>query len=176
MTKWQKISSFVVALLMILFGFLIMVVGEPAYLIVILIIALIDLVYSVRMLVYYFRMARYMVGGKEILFRGILFLDLSLFILSLSTIPSTYIMLYMVGMLAFTGVVDIMNAMDLRRMQGHWVLQILRGLVCVIGAILCLVKMNTPDMVVTIFCFMLFYNAVMRIINAVRPTEIIAIQ
>ena len=85
-------------------------------------------------------------------------------------------MLYMVGMLAFSGAVDIMNAMDLRRLQGHWILQSIRGGVCVIGAVLCLVMMNTPDMVVTIFCFMLFYNAVMRIINIIRPTEIIAIQ
>ena len=176
MTNWQKISSFLVAILMILFGLLILFMGEEAYFFVILALAFLLFLYSIRMLVYYSRMARYMVGGKEILYRGILFLDLSIFIVSLSRVPTTYVMLYMVGMLAFSGAVDIMNAMDLRRLQGHWILQSIRGGVCVIGAVLCLVMMNTPDMVVTIFCFMLFYNAVMRIINIIRPTEIIAIQ
>ncbi len=176
MTNWQKFSNVLAAFLMILFGLLILFIGEEAYLFVILAFAFLLFIYSIRMLVYYFQMARYMVGGKEILYRGILFLDLSLFIFTLSTIPSTYVMLYMVGMLAFSGAVDIMNAMDLRRLQGHWILQFIRGTVCVVGAVLCIVMMNTPKMVVTIFCFMLFYNAVMRIINAVRPTEIIAIQ
>ena len=176
MTNWQKFSNVLAAFLMILFGLLILFIGEEAYLFVILAFAFLLFIYSIRMLVYYFQMARYMVGGKEILYRGILFLDLSMFIITLSTIPSTYVMLYMVGMLAFSGAVDIMNAMDLRRLQGHWILQFIRGTVCVVGAVLCIVMMNTPKMVVTIFCFMLFYNAVMRIINAVRPTEIIAIQ
>ena len=176
MTNWQKFSNVLAAFLMILFGLLILFAGEEAYLFVILAFAFLLFIYSIRMLVYYFQMARYMVGGKEILYRGILFLDLSMFIITLSTIPSTYVMLYMVGMLAFSGAVDIMNAMDLRRLQGHWILQFIRGTVCVVGAVLCIVMMNTPKMVVNIFCFMLFYNAVMRIINAVRPTEIIAIQ
>ena len=176
MTKWQKFTSILTAVLMALFALLILVIGEDAYLAVILALAVVLVVYSVRMLIYYFKMARYMVGGKEILIRGILFLDLSLFIFSLSTVPTTYVMLYMVGMLAFSGAVDIMNAMDSKKMQGQWKLQIVRGAICVIGAIVCIVKMNTPDMVVTIFCFMLFYNAVMRIINALRPSEIIAIQ
>ena len=176
MTNWQKFSNVLAAFLMILFGLLILFAGEEAYLFVILVFAFLLFIYSIRMLVYYFQMARYMVGGKEILYRGILFLDLSIFIITLSTIPSTYVMLYMVGMLAFSGAVDIMNAMDLRRLQGHWILQFIRGTVCVVGAVLCIAMMNTPKMVVTIFCFMLFYNAVMRIINAVRPTEIIAIQ
>ena len=176
MTRWQKISNFLVAILMIMFALLILLIGEEAYMIVIRWLAVLLLIHSIRMLVYYFRMARYMVGGKEILYRGILFLDLSMFIFSLSRIPTTYVMLYMVGMLAFSGAVDIMNAMDLKKLQGHWMLQCIRGAVCVIGAVFCLVLKNTPNMVVTIFCFMLFYNAVMRIINAVRPTEIIAIQ
>ena len=176
MTKWQKFSNIAAAILMALFALLILLIGEDAYLIVILAFAIVLVVYSIRMLIYYFKMAKYMVGGKEILIRGILFLDLSLFIFSLSTVPTTYVLLYMVGMLAFSGAVDIMNAMDSRKMQGQWKIQIARGVICVIGAIVCIVKMNTPSMVVTIFCFMLFYNAVMRIINALRPSEIIAIQ
>ena len=176
MTNWQKFTNILTAIFMSLFGLLILTMGEQAYLLIIVVLAIALFVYSIRMLVYYFKMARFMVGGKEILIRGILFLDLFIFIGSLSTVPTTYVLLYMVGMLAFSGVVDIMNAMDLKKMQGQWKLQILRGAICVIGAIVCIVKMNTPSTVVAIFCFMLFYNAMMRIINAVRPSEIISIQ
>jgi hypothetical protein len=76
MTKWQKFTNILTAILMALFALLILLIGESAYLLVILALAIVLVVYSVRMLIYYFKMARYMVGGKEILIRGILFLDL----------------------------------------------------------------------------------------------------
>ena len=176
MTLWQRISRVLTALLIIAAAVLLLFLGEEGYMIVITILSFYLLIYTMRMLVFYFRMARYMVGGRQMLYRGILLFDLALFALSLSSVPTIYVMIYLIGMMIFSGVVDVMNAMSSKKLKGRWKLRMFRGVVSVFFGFLCLFTMNTPKMAVLIYSVSLIYNGIMRLISAFRPTAVIAIQ
>ena len=76
MTIWQKLKNVLSAVLMILIGIVMLLFGEKAYMVIISVFSLTLEIMGLRMLVFYFSMARYMVGGRNILFRGFCFLIL----------------------------------------------------------------------------------------------------
>ena len=79
MSKLQRLNSFVVGVLMILFCVLLVIDPKNNYILVVLALAIYMLFLAVKMLWYYFTTAKLMVGGKKILYQGIVELDLALF-------------------------------------------------------------------------------------------------
>ena len=115
MTKFQRLTSIVSGALLLILALLVLFVPEDAYLIILLFFAVTMLIDGIRNLVYYFTMARNMVGGLTIFYRGVLTLDLALFTLSLPGLPELYISLYIVGSYAFLGIVDILRALEAKK-------------------------------------------------------------
>ena len=135
--------------------------------------------YGLRTLVYYFSMARHMVGGKRILYQGLIVFDLGIFTLTMAYNHTVYVILYLLAIHAFAGVVDVMRAMEARRFDGPWRMDMATGVVNVaiaILAVICGFFLNSMQDIVYIYASGLIYSAVLKIVNALRKTSIIYIQ
>ena len=176
MTFGGKVKEILASFWLILISILLFALGESAYQILILFYSVMMGLYGLRLLVYYFAMARYMVGGKAMLYRGILFFDFSTFAATLVRLPHVYILLYLAGTLAFSGIVDVLRALEARKIQGAWKLKISQGLICILTAGISIVFWHSPEMVVYNFAIGLVYSAIVRVINAFRSAPVIVVQ
>lgn len=175
MTIRQKISQVLAGILMLCLSVLLIIWGEKAYPLILGIYCLVLEVAGLRMIWYYMRMARFMVGGLTILYRGILAFDFGLFAGSLAFVPSIYVLLYLCGTMAFSGIVDLLRAREAKGVQGHYKLKTFQGIVIIIIALLCIFFMRQQEMVVDIYAIGLVFSAIMRIVNAFRTAPIIVI-
>ena len=133
-------------------------------------------IYGIRSLVYYFTMARHMVGGKYSLYLGVIALDFGMFTLAMSDIPRLYIAIYLMFCHAFSGVIDIMRGLEARSYEGSWKLTTTHGLVSVFIAIACCVFIRSNMILVYIYAAGLMYSSCIRIITAFRRSAIVYIQ
>ena len=130
---------------------------------------------GIRSLWFYFAMARNMVGGRLILFRGIIALDLGMFAFSLQEIPTIYILLYLLIIHLFAGIVDIMRAREAKKMKGHWRLNLAFGIANILLALSCSLCFRDPMVLAYVYAAGLFYSACLRIAQAFRKTAIVYI-
>ena len=122
-------------------------------------------------------MAPRMVGGRRILYQGVLILNLGIFTLSLNLIPTVYVMLYLCGVYLFTGGIDIMNAVDAKKMGSpYYKRKLIMGIINVLIGILCVVCLRQQDILVFVFAGGFIYNAVMRILSTFRKSEMVYVQ
>jgi len=180
MTKIQRIRNVAAALLMLLCCFVLISDPENGFYFVALILMVSMLVYAVRCLLFYFTMARHMVGGRSMLYKGIIVLDLSIFTLSMVDDPQFFIVLYLLVIHAFAGVLDILRALEARRYQAPaWRRSLVSGVGNLVIADLALVNgiifHSTKDLVY-IYAACLFYSACVQLVTAFRKTAIVYIQ
>lgn len=175
MTVWQKLRKILLGIAMILIGAALFIFGEEAYMAIIGFFSLALEIMGIRMLWFYFRMARHMVGGQNILFRGILFFDFGVFTGSLVWVPRMYVLIYLAGTLAFSGAVNIIGANEARGIQSSWKLKAFEGTVKVLIAVCCLIFMRSGARVVDICAVGFIFSAVMNIANAFRRQQVITI-
>ena len=122
-------------------------------------------------------MARHMAGGKMILIQGVILVDFAYFTGSLSNVPKVYILLYLIGIHAFWGAVEILRAMEAKNsVGGPWKLKFFHGLVNITLAILCVILIRKPNTVLLIYSLGLIYSAIVRIISSFRRTSFILIE
>ena len=178
MTLIQRIMHIITGLIMAAVAILFIVYDDDdMYQVVIFILALGLAIKGIKDIIFYFTMARHMVGGKIILFQGVVTLDFALFTISLSNVPRLYIILYLITVHAFSGVVEILRAMEARRtVDGAWRLKLGHGLVNLALALACLIFVRRTDVVTMIYSLGLLYSGIMRIISGFRRTAFIVIQ
>ena len=179
MTKVQRIKRILAGLLMLACSVLIFTEPELGLYIVALILCVSMLVSGVKDLLFYFTMARHMVGGKAMLYRGIIILDLGIFTLSMVDDPSLYIMLYLLIIHAFSGVMDIMRALEVRRYGAPWRRSLINGVVNLTIAVLSVVVvlfLHSNDDLVFLYGVCLFYSGCVQLASAFRKTAIVYIQ
>lgn len=182
MSQWQRIKSFFIGIFLLLFAVVMLTIPEEEYDVITIIIALMMIVYGLRLLFYYGTMAKHMVGGKSILYEAIIILDLGLFTISLSsTVSNPYIILfYLLTIYAFTGVIDILRAFEAKNNGARsWRFKFFSGIVMVVFAILLVVlsiAFKQREILLDGFCISLAYAAIVRIVNAFRKTAIVYIQ
>ena len=180
MSSFQRIKSIVFGVLMVLFALIMFWMPEDWYDTVTVLMSLSLMLYGVKLLFFYFSMARHMVGGKIMLYQAIIILDLSLFTISMASMSSFTIIIYLLGIFGFTGVIDILRAFEAKsNCYKHWKLKFLTGCICVvfviIMAVLGLIFKNTAILVYG-YCISLFYSGVVRIVTAFRKTAMVYIQ
>ena len=161
---------------MILGGVALLLEPHDALLIVAMGLGLYLVVYGVRSLLYFATMARHMVGGLSILIVAVIAIDLGSLALAFSDQPRVSIVMYLVGYNVYTGIVTVARAIESRMFESSWLLTLGHGLVNIALAVLCIVFIGSDQIVIAIFCFGLFYNACVRLVSALRPTEIVYIQ
>lgn len=175
MTIRQRMKQIMVGVIMVLFALLMITFDEKAYPVIVGVYATALEFMGIRLIWYYFTMARHMVGGRSILCRGVLFVDFGVFTGSLALVPHIYVLLYLAGTLAFSAVVDLLRAKEAKGIDSPWKLKTLQGGVELLTAIVCLLFMNTPALVVDIYSLGLIFSAITRIVNAFRRMPAVTI-
>ena len=173
MTKIRRIVSIFRALLTIVLALLIMAMPDEGIKIVAVILSLSLTIAGIRKLIYYFSMARHMVGGRYSLYVGLLYLDLGSFTSIIIDSSRYYIILYLVGIHAFEAAVSIMRGRDAKK-NGYpgWKSRIFGGIVNLIIALLCVVLIRENEAIVFLYAAGLIYSAALRIRDAFRKTAI----
>ncbi len=177
MTKAGRIGNVLLGIIIILVGILLGRGGAAPYPFIILILGITMIAGAVRLFSYYVTMARFMVDGKVILYRAVIILDVGLFTVSLTNVPVVFLVMYLAGIHAFSGIIDILRASEAKKLQApSWKMNLSYGIVNLSMAILSLIFIKTVAVAVMIYAIGLIYSGVMRIIQAFRKTAVIYIQ
>ena len=171
MSRFQKIRSVIFALGMIAAAVLFMADPDWGYYGVLSIFGIWLLIYGINTLVYYFTMARHMVGGRVILYKGIIITDFGYLTASINDIPKVYILLYLLGIHAFNGLVEVLRALEQRRYGAGWKVKLTHGIVDILIAVSCVVFVKKAGTVAIIYGIGLIYSAIMRIVSAIRKPD-----
>ena len=174
MGKAKRVSYGILGLLLILCSVLMACLPQYGYQIVLLVLELTLLVYGIKQLLFYFFMARHMVGGIRIFYQSILILDAGFFALSLHDMPRQYVMMYLVGGMLISGFLDAARARDIRRQNSpHWKYTMFSGLVKIGIFFACLFHIDSELLITLIYSVGLLHSGVERIVTAFRQTAIV---
>ena len=177
MTKLQKLKNASFGIIMIITAIVMAIYPRDAYEYVIAFMAMGFLVSGVAKLGYYFTMARYMVGGRLILYSGVVLFDFALITGTLVDVPRIYVLIYLAVIHLFSGLVEILRSNEAHGNGGKsWRLKLAHGLVDVVIAIGCITFARKTNTAVYMYCFGIFYSGVIRIIQAFRKTTFVYIR
>ncbi len=177
MTRFQKISSFLQGIVMICMALLIPSFPEYSYDIILTIISIGFMFYGLKSLIYYFTMARYMVGGRSVLYKAVILIDFGYFTFTMTYVNSLYILIYLAILHAITGMIELLRAREsVNYGSKSWKLKFFHGLINVLMAVACVAFVHRTNVGVYIYCAGLIYSALIRIMTAFRKTTFIYIQ
>ena len=150
--------------------------NDDSYLTVMLLLTLGLAIQGLKDIIFYFTMARHMAGGKLILVQGVIILDFALLTGSLSDVPKIYILLYLIAIHAFSGMIEILRAMEARRsVSGPWKLKFSHGIINMILALSCFIFIRQTNTALIIYSIGLLYSGLMRIGSVFRKTTYVMI-
>ena len=116
MTTIQRIKKVLGGLIMAITALVLLVIkSEYGYIGIMIILSCWLTIYGLKDIIYYFTMARFMTGGRMLLYKGILFFDFGVVTASLSSFPKIYVILYLVGIYGFLGLVRILRALEAKK-------------------------------------------------------------
>ena len=115
MSNFQRVQNIVIGLSMLISAAVLILFPEGGCVYIMLFLAASLILRGISELIYYFTMARYMVGGKLILFIGAVFFDFGFFTLTLSDESNLFVLAYLLGFHAFAGLVNVLRALEARR-------------------------------------------------------------
>lgn len=135
---------------------------------------------GIQTMAYYFSMARFMVGGKTTLYRGMFYLDLGILTSTVNDYDGMYIILYIAALHIFYGVVNALKGREAKALGSpQWKTELMQGTVNIIMAVAVIVGglvFHSVRTVVFIYAAGLVYSACIRIGSAFRKTAIVYIQ
>ena len=173
----QRIENVLIGVLIIIGSVTLMAFPDDGLIIVVSILCLSLFIYGIKSLFYYFSMARHMVGGRIILYLGIIILDFGVFALMLTDIPRFYIVLYLLVIYAFSGVIDILRSLEAKKYNPSTSkLFLASGVINIAVAVLCIVFIRHGDIIAYFYSAGLIYYGIIRIITAFRKTAIVYIR
>lgn len=179
MTLMQRVEKIISALLMILGAVLVLYLGEDGFLLIALFLCVSLVFYGLRSLLFYATMARHMVDGRISLYKGLILLDLGIFSLTVLNDPHVFIILYILGINAFSGIVDILRALEARKLQSpSWRMNLAAGIVSIFFALAAGVSglvLKNLEVTTIIYVIGVFWSAAAKLISAFRRTAIVYI-
>ena len=175
MSTSKKIRSVISGIFMLVFCFIMIKFPEEGSIIVIPILGLSLLLYGLKMLIYYFTMAIHMVDGKMVLYESLIIIDLGAFTAFMATVPPIYGIIYLVGFVVVTGVLDMLEAREAKKMGGHWRISFYFAALEILAVIPMLIFIDSHKSLVYIYCFVLLHSALGKIISAFRKTDVVYI-
>ena len=177
MSKFQRVKSILLAVLMILIALILFLVPNYGFYIVVLILCIGLFAMGIKEIIYYFSMAIHMVGGKRSLYKGVIILEVALFAFSVYDVPGFVVILYLIGIHAFSGVVDLLRANESRKNGSkNYKMKLIHGIIDIVIALICAVFIKNANVAAYIYGGGLVYSAIMRIVMACRKTAIVYIQ
>lgn len=175
MSKAQRIREVLIGLIGIACAIAMVTRPEFGYTLVMIFMSLSLTVSGLERIVYYLTMARHMVGGKSVLYTGVLLFDMGVFAGSLTKTPQSLIMMYLLGCHLLSGVVSIMRAREQRSLEAPWKLTLAEGVANVLVAVSCVIFLRSTATVVYIYGAGIIYSACLRIATAFQRTSIVYI-
>ena len=133
---------------------------------------------GIKTLIYYFVMARNMVGGKSIFYKALIMVDMGVFTFTAINIPRIYLICHLLISHGFSGIVDMLRAVEDKRQEApSWKMSFLYGLGNFVIAVIALrcVFHQSSWLVVYIYSAGLAYSAIMQMIASFRKTAIVYI-
>ncbi len=180
MTLAKRIGKILSALGSVLCAVILIAMGENGFLLVSVLLSISLILFGLRSIIFYFTMARHMVDGRGSLYIGVIVLDFGVFTLSVSQNQSLFIVFYLLGAYAFSGVMDIMRALEARKLEApSWKLSFSEGILNIaFAAAAVFFGLFRGDMrdLTAIYAAGLVYSAVLKLISAFRKTAIVYIQ
>lgn len=180
MNSFQRIKNILIALFLFLIALVIVLAPRESYDLVYYIISFMLLAYGLRLLYYYFTMARHMVGGKITLYQSIIVLDVALFTLTIANMADYIVLIYLLGIYAFAGAIDILRAFEAKNNGSPiWKKKIVIGILevgFVIFLVVIGVVLRNTNILSYGFAVTLVSSGVLRIYDAFRSTAIVYIQ
>lgn len=180
MTNMQRVKKILLGLLMIACSLVLIHFPKDGFFIVALIVCFTLIGYGVRMLIYYFSMARHMVGGLPILWIGVIALDFGVFTLTTADDPRIFTVIYLLGVHAFSGAMEIMRAFEARRLGSPaWKWSLAEGFVNLTVAVLAVIAgffLRSQEDLSYLYAASLLFSACEQIVGAFRKTAIVYIQ
>ena len=177
MTKYQRVESFIVGMIMLISGAVMLFFPEEGFYCIAVILGVSLVLKGVQSLVYYFTMARFMVGGKAILFNGVMILDFGIFTFSMVDEPKVYILIYLIAFHGFSAVVNLLQGVREKSSRtGAWKIDLFQGTGNLLIILVCFLFRQSTEILVYLYCGGLFYSAALRILSAVRKNDIVFIQ
>ena len=135
------------------------------------------LVVGIRYMVIYFTMARYMVDGRKLFYYGLIILDMSFLCGVVLDRSHRLLLLYLVGMHAFYGVVQLLRALEEKKYDtSAWKFKLLTALINLGISVACIFFIRQESTMAMIFGGGLIYTAVVKFITAFRKEENYVIQ
>ncbi len=176
MTNYQRIFTIIKSVILIILALLTILSPSVGYYVLLFILNAALLIYGIRLLIYYFSLARFKVGGLWTLYKSIIIIDLSLLLLSIQWAPQKLVMIVLILLLAFDGVVFVMKAMKSKKLDSSkWKSQLLLGISLFVIAIICIVTIKSTQFASILYSLAIIVSAVSDIINATKRSEIIYI-
>ncbi len=177
MTRLQKIKEFIEGIVILAMAILLATDPVDGYPIVLILLGFTLIFYGIRYLVYFFTMARFMVGGRLSLYRALILINFGYLAETLTDVPTAYVLLYLTVIYAFSGLVDVLRASEARKYGApSWKLKFFYGIFNLFLAAACIVFIKRTNIAVYIYCFGLFNSAIVKIITSFRKTTFIYIQ
>ncbi len=179
MSRIQRITSAVTGIVLLLVSAGMIYLGREGFYLVLALLTISLTAAGLRQLYYYLTMARHMVGGWKILFQSVVILDLGMITLTLSTadIHPRYIMLYLIGVNLFNAAVDILKALEARRLDAPaWEFTLSAGGLELFLAVLGLFFLDSLRLVTILYCIGLVYTGIFKLVRAFRRSETVYIQ
>ena len=175
MRKLTRVKNLLIGIVMIVFALLLLIWPQFGTPMIMLVCGAALLVYGLYSLIFWFTMARNMVGGKWIFYRSILLLDLGAFMLAAYNGSERLIFLYLMVLLAATGAIDLVRALEFRKEGAPWKLRAIIGAACIAILIAGLIYRKNPNTLVYIFCLGMLASAISRIASVFRKTAVVYI-
>ena len=180
MTNMQRVKKVSAAILMILCSGIVIIYPEDGFYLVASIVCVSLLLYGFRTLVYYLTMARHMVGGKSILYFGIIVLDLGIFIFTTVDVPKLFVVIYLFVFYGFSGIIAVLHAFESKRFGSpSWKWIFIEGVANTAVAILAVIAglfLHSSIDLSYLYAACLFYSACIQLSTAFRKTAIVYIQ
>lgn len=180
MTVVQRIKNIITGVGMIAGGILMTLYPDMGIGAAALILSISLTLYGFRQIIYYITLARKMVGGRRILYRGVIILDLGLFTLTVSDNTKVYVAFYLLGIHFFYGIIDILRSREARRINApSWKLSLITGLGNIMITVIAFIfaaDLRTLNILVYLYAAGVIYSGFLRILSSLRRTAIIYIQ
>ena len=107
MNKLTRFRYFMTGLFIMTISILMLIFPDLGYVLALLILGFYQLIKGFQQLIYFFSMGIHMVGGKIILYRALITIDLGIFTLSIHGIGQRYIMIYFIFYFIFAGIASV---------------------------------------------------------------------
>ncbi|MCR4807052.1 MAG: DUF308 domain-containing protein [Lachnospiraceae bacterium] len=177
MTKLQRVKSLAAGLIMVLTAVVMFKFPDDSYVFILTFLGVGFFVTGIGTLSYYFNMARFMVGGKMILYKGVILVDFAVLTCSLTDVPRIYILIYLAALHGFSGMIELLRAGETRRSGStHYKLKLFHGILNIVMALSCVVFVGKPNTAVFIYSLGLVYSGIIRMVTAFRRTAFVYIR